>query len=256
MGACFVGGRLTGGFGLVLAAVMFSGVHAQAEIITIGANRDNTLFEDETGTLSNGAGISIFAGTTARHGLRRGLLSFKMQDYIPEGAIITRAELTLYCDRGHGANTMMGMHAATASWGEGLSFTGLGAGTQAERGDATWTNRFYEIGPNWTNPGGDFVENASSIIAVSGAFRSYTWGGAGMVADVQRWVDDPSSNFGWLLKAENETTLGQAKRFISREGDPEGRRPRLLIEYTVVPTPASFAVAIMTGLLSLRRRHR
>lgn len=237
-----------------VAAVAAAQTTAMADIVTIAANRDNTLFEDETGSLSNGSGTAIFAGVTTRNGLRRGLLSFKVQDFIPEGAVITRAELTLYCDHARGTNTPMGLYSMDASWGEGASFTGLGGGVQAERGDATWTSRFYDIGPNWTRAGGDFDADASAVINVSGAFRSYTWGGAGVVADVQRWIDNPGDNFGWMIKAVDETRTGLAKRFVSREGDPTNRQPKLVVEYTIVPTPGVLGVVAMGGLIAVRRR--
>lgn len=226
----------------------------QAEIVTIGAGKDNTLFQDEAGSLSNGIGPAIFAGVTSGSGVRRGLLSFKVQDVLPPGAVVTRAEMTLYSDRARGSNVQMGLHRVLASWGEGMSYTGLGGGVQAERGDATWTSRFYDIGPAWTNVGGDFQAAASAVTNVGSAFRSYTWSGAGLVADIQRWADNPDENFGWLLKAESEIRTGEAKRFVSREGTPEARRPRLLIEYTVVPTPASAGVLVMAGLMAGRRR--
>lgn len=227
-----------------LALVAVAGVavvcpaEAGADVVTIVANRDNTLFQDETGSLSNGAGTGVFAGVTTNNGARRALLSFKVQDFIPAGAVVTRAELTLYSDRARGTNTAMGIHRMVASWGEGTSFTGLGNGVDAERGDATWTTRFFQIGPEWINRGGDFVPAASTVINVGSAFRSYVWSGAGMVADVQRWVDNPDENYGWLLKAEDESLTGRAKRFVSREGDPENRRPRLLVEYTP-PAPCA-----------------
>lgn len=251
MRACSVVGVLVLSGGLCGSWVS----RASADLITIGANRDNTLFEDPTGSLSNGAGTALFAGNTTRgNGVRRALLNFKVQDFIPADAIITRAELTLFCDRSHGNSSSMGVHAMNASWGEGASFTGLGGGAQAERGDATWTTRFFGIGPEWARPGGDFASPASALLNVSSSGRAYTWSGAGMVADVQRWVSNPDGNFGWLIKAENETPIGTAKRFVSREGDPSARRPKLVIEYTVVPAPGVLAVAGLGGLAALRRR--
>ncbi|XVJ59088.1 MAG: hypothetical protein HEQ23_06680 [Tepidisphaera sp.] len=222
-----------------LVAALFSvalgaGV-VQADVVTVVAGRDNTLFQDPSGLLSNGAGPAIFAGVTASNGSRRGLMSFKVQDFIPAGSVVTRAELTLYADRARGSATPMGIHRLLASWGEGTSFTGLGGGVDAERGDATWTTRFFLIGPEWTTPGGDFVAGPSALTSVGSAFRSYTWSGSGMVADVQRWVNNPDENFGWILKAQDELLTGRAKRFVSREGDPENRRPRLLVEYTPPP---------------------
>ena len=44
----------------------------------------------------------------------------------------------------------------------------------------------------------------------------YNWGSTQqMVADVQMWLDDPSSDFGWLVKADTvqaQTTKGLVRR--------------------------------------------
>jgi hypothetical protein len=53
-----------------------------------------------------------------------------------------------------------------------------------------------------------------------------------MVADVQGWLDDPSSNFGWLLVG-NEGENGTAKRFDSKENPVAERSPSLTIEFTL-----------------------
>ena len=37
-----------------------------------------------------------------------------------------------------------------------------------------------------------------------------------MVADVQSWLDNPASNFGWLVLGD-ETAIATAKRFDTRE---------------------------------------
>ena len=51
------------------------------------------------------------------------------------------------------------------------------------------------------------------------------------MADVQRWLDDPATNFGWLLlgdESENQTT----KRFDSKENPDQEDRPILTVEFT------------------------
>lgn len=238
---------------LVLVAA-FAGADALADIVTFTPTRDNTLFEDPTGTLSNGSGPSMFAGVTASFGVRRSLVAFKLQGFIPADAIITRAEVTLYCERARGSAVSMGLHAMESSWGEGTSFTGLGGGVQAERGDATWLSRFYGSGPEWRTAGGDFVATASAVAAVGSSGRSYTWSGAGLIADVRRWVADAESNHGWILKAESEIPTREAKRFSSREASNESRRPRLLVEFTRVPSPGSAGAGVLGLLLASRRR--
>lgn len=239
---------------LLVCAVAGVTARAHGEIITFAPTRDNTLFEDSTGTLSNGSGPSLFAGVTSSFGVRRGLLAFKLQGFIPADAIITRVEVTLYCDRARGSDVNMGLHAMDSSWGEGASFTGLGGGVQAERGDATWLSRFYGSGPEWRTAGGDFVATPSAVAAVGGSGRFYTWSGAGLIADVSRWIADSESNHGWVLKAESEVRTREAKRFASREASNESRRPKLLVEFTRVPSPGVGAVGALTVLFVSRRR--
>lgn len=81
----------------------------------------------------------------------------------------------------------------------------------------------------WDTAGGDFGAQASGSVDVAGN-GDYVWQSAGMVADVQRWVDNRESNFGWLLRGD-ENTVGSAKRFGSRESDSP---PVLLIQFTPV----------------------
>ena len=50
-----------------------------------------------------------------------------------------------------------------------------------------------------------------------------------MIEDVQSWIKDPGTNFGWILIGD-EVVLGTAKRFDSRENDPENT-PKLKILY-------------------------
>ena len=70
-----------------------------------------------------------------------------------------------------------------------------------------------------------------------GAVGTYTWASTPqMVADVQSWLNDPATNFGWLVKGD-ETTNITAKRFESSES---GSPPALTINYTppsTTPTP-------------------
>ena len=40
---------------------------------------------------------------------------------------------------------------------------------------------------------------------------TYTWSGSGLLADVQSWVSNPASNFGWVILA-NEIDAGSAKQ--------------------------------------------
>ncbi|MEJ2086737.1 MAG: hypothetical protein P8Y44_13885, partial [Acidobacteriota bacterium] len=94
----------------------------------------------------------------------------------------------------------------------------------------------------------DFVATPSATEVVGGN-GSYTWGStAQMVADVQAWVDNPSSNFGWVLVG-NEFTQPTAKSFDSRES---GGGPVLEVTYNApVPTVGYWALVLMASMLAL-----
>ncbi len=125
------------------------------------------------------------------------------------------------------------MHRVAKNWGEGTSNATLGAGGggaggSATTGDATWLHTFFDT-ERWEKPGGDFTAAASSSVEVA-ANGDYVWRSATMVDDVQAWVDHPDSNFGWLLRGD-ENSVSTAKRFGSRES---GTPPVLLVQFTPV----------------------
>src|SRR5262249_5131274 len=142
-------------------------------------------------------------------------------------------------------------HRVLQNWGQGASDAGDpgGAGTQAAPGDATWLNTFYP-GLFWTNPGGDFSPTVSASVPVT-SVGFYTWGSTpSMVADVQSWLSNPASNFGWLLLG-NETQQQTVRRYDSRENPIASVRPVLKINY--FPEPATL-VLLAAGAVALSRR--
>lgn len=206
--------------------------------VDLGASQDNTLYEDPDGLLSNGSGPVLFAGISGLELIQRGLLQFDVASEIPAGATITSANLTLYLSKtlDEQSGDIIQLHRVEAAWGEGASMAGGGGpgsgggmGAPAEPGDATWTHRINPT-DTWTTPGGDFSATPSSSQSVFG-LGFYSWGSTPqLVSDVQGWLNDPNSNFGWLLQG-NEAENDTAKRFDSREYPDPSRRPVLTIEY-------------------------
>jgi hypothetical protein len=237
------------GVALLLAA---AGV-AQADVLQLTSVKDNTLYHSTTGALSNGAGEAFFTGKTQQGQIRRGLLAFDLSG-LPAGAVITDVSLTLHCSAAApaGAPTMVSLHRATANWGEGTSFSDPGGlGAPATPGDATWLHTFFDT-QFWATAGGDFAGAASGTQNVENP-GVYTWTGGGLLADVQAWLANPSTNFGWLMK-DGEGVNGSARRFDSRESQIAANRPLLTITY--IPTPGVTTVAAAAGLLAARRRRR
>jgi hypothetical protein len=216
-------------------------VGAGADVVAIGADQDNTIFSED-GALSNGAGEYFFAGNTKDDFLRRGLIRFDVAGALPAGSVITDVSLALYMSRTRTQNQTVSLHAVNADWGEGTSDAGgeEGAGASATTNDATWTHRLYP-GTSWSTDGGDFAATASGSASVGNQNGDYTWSSAGMVADVQAWLDAPSSNFGWIVIG-NETSTRVVKRFDSRTNGDASHRPELTVTFTPsAPTGACCA---------------
>jgi hypothetical protein len=172
--------------------------------------------------------------------IRRGLLQFDIAGSgIPANSTIESVELEIEVTKIPNSSTgeparhaTVGLHRALNPWGEESS-AGSGGGTLPAPGDATWTYSFYDT-TFWDNPGGDFDPTSSAGVLVDGV-GVFTWGStSGMVADVQMWLDNPSSNNGWVLAGgEAATDTLTAKAYATRENQAAGdKSPRLTIYYT------------------------
>lgn len=202
--------------------------------VTIIPNQDNTLYEHVSGDLSNGAGAHLYVGRTNSSALRRGLLAFDLANGgIPSDASIISATLTLNLSRisRFPVDEEISLHRVLSDWGEGNS-SGNGSGAPAASGDATWLHTFYNT-DFWLNPGGDYTATVSAVTLVTNTLGLYTWGSTvTMTNDIQNWLAQPATNFGWLLLGD-ETQSGSAKQFDTIENVFESNRPTLTISYAV-----------------------
>jgi hypothetical protein len=187
------------------------------------------------------------------------LLQFDIGSAIPAGAQISAATLTLEVVRrpadGFEA-ALFGLHRVLRPWGEGVAVPidnpgGLGA--PALPNDATWTHRFA-FSERWSAPGGapdvDYNQTFSSSAFIYDVDVYEFEGTLDMIGDVQLWLNNPESNFGWMLMTETENLPFTARRFASRD-DPNGGGPVLTVEFTVVPEPATMTLWLLAGLLFL-----
>lgn len=213
-------------------AVRLPSAPAAPQTVVLAPSKDNTLYQTTNGSLSNGSGVHIFAGTTNRAERRRALIAFDLASEIPAGKQITRVVLTLFVSQTNSGPEPMELHRVTADWGEGSSNAGEsrdGIGAASRQGDATWIHTFFPD-QRWTRPGGDFDASADSTAQVDG-FGNFSWGSsAAMIARVQGWLDQPSTNLGWIILG-NEARSATTKRFDSREITPNETRPTLTIDF-------------------------
>jgi hypothetical protein len=202
--------------------------------VTLTPARDAPLF-GTINEVSNGGGNGLQVGRTRSGSLRRSLVAFDVASTLPAGAEVRSVELALTLSRvraGSQEEIEITLHRALADWGEGEQASpneGDGAGVEAVAGDVTWTSRFLE-GELWETEGGDFESEASATITVE-AIGSYTVESTSdLTDDVQAWLDDPSSNFGWILIGDEELR-GSAKRFNSSEHEDSTTHPVLTIGF-------------------------
>lgn len=218
--------------GLALDRGSAPAARAAPDQVMLPPSKDNTLYEDVTGSLSNGAGRHFFVGRTNADLIRRGLIAFDIAGNIPAGSTITSATLTLNMSRTRAGATEVELRRLLSDWGEGTSDAsgGEGQGAGATNGDATWLHTSFPDSL-WGTAGGDFAATVSASTSVAGT-GTYTWGStAQMVTDVQDWLDNPSTNFGWLLVGD-ESGNQTAKRFDTHENATESNRPVLVVEFT------------------------
>lgn len=204
--------------------------------VSMTSVKDTTLYQDATGALSNGAGQGMFAGTKGAGHAVRGVVAFDVAGKVPAGMTLTGVKLRLNLSAAslNSAQTV-GLHRVLADWGEGSTVAsgGGGGGGPASQGGATWLHTFF---PDklWSRPGGDFEATSSASIEVAGIL-AYEWGSTDqMVADVQMWLDNPSSNHGWLLLGNDSAT--SVKRFDTRENTSAANRPTLILTFDRIPS--------------------
>jgi len=244
--------------------------------VLIEASKDNTMFESPPNN-SGGGAAGIFVGNNNTPSKRRGLLAFDIASYVPAGSTITGVELSMYLAQAPNTNNQtIGLHRLSLDWGENITDTsspavsGAGNGVPAAPGDATWNANFFGTS-SWPTPGatGSFNAIASGTAVVGGPAESqHQWlSTSSLIGDVQGWLDNPSSNFGWALVNANEVSSQTFKAFYSRQAtlnnggagpnaapiDPTWR-PRLTVTY--IPEPTTGILLLIAGALRFTIRRR
>jgi len=204
-------------FFLALAlAVSAPPSQARADSITNLPIAD-TAIRDAAPDLNQGTAAALPVGDSQTGTVHnRGLFKFDLSN-LPANAVITDATLRLTVIQSGTPDASYDLNRLLVDWSET---------------NATWNNRLAST--PWTNPGGapnsDYVLNASATATLQSTGDSTDFSSAGLVSDVQAWLDNPGTNFGWMLIATGDAQ-GTGKQVASREeGDAA---PLLIIQYTV-----------------------
>jgi hypothetical protein len=214
---------------LVFATTIALALESHADVVIVACDRDNTLFEDAQGDTSSGAGTSLYAGMNGQERIRRAVLHFSLDGVVPAGVVVESVALALHvASAPDTVANEFALHRLARDWGEGASAGGGGSGAPASTGDATWLHAFFSS-VAWTSAGGDFAATPSATRFV-GVVVSWACTGPGLVDDVQTWLDDPTTNFGWILRGEEDLPRS-VRRFDARESAAIAFRPFLTIHY-------------------------
>ena len=108
----------------------------------------------------------------------------------------------------------------------------------------------------WASPGGDFQAVPSTSTPFGSGTGPVVFGSdAGLIADVQAWVAQPATNFGWMLLGEESNALN-ARRIGSRENATiapvltiQFEPPPPLPEARSVPTLSPWSLILLVGLV-------
>ena len=205
------------------------GPHAQ---LVLTPTKDNTIYEGTTTLRSNGVGEYFIVGKNGSGVALRGLLAFDIAGALPPSTTILSVTLRLDSQPpSKNAGPMeVHLHRLERDWGEGTSNApqGEAQGAAPTPGDATWLHTFFDS-EQWTTAGGDFAPTASATTTVNGD-GLYSWSSPTVLADVQAWLANPTTNFGWILIGDAAQSA-DIKRFASRDNTSGAALPQLIITY-------------------------
>lgn len=210
-----------------------------ADTVTLSPAADAELREfSPSSNFGNGATVvSGRLGSNAGQERRRVLLKFDLAGRIPANAVITSAVVQVKVTKVPSGpqNSTFALRRVLQSWSEA---------------NATWNTRLTPS-TAWNSPGaagtGDASATASASVAVAGTGTYAFASTSSLIADVQTWLSNPETNFGWLLISQGEGTAKTARHFGARED--AGNAPRLVVGFNV--PPAATAPSIVTQPQSL-----
>lgn len=158
-----------------------------------------------------GGPLYVGADDASPKDVSRALLRFNLSS-IPANSDILRSRLALWFDEDTNDEPIdIEAHALTRGF------------TQ----DATWNT--YNGTNSWTIPGGDFSSELGGETKIYNSYKEY-WVDWGFTPTVEKWVREPDTNDGILLKAANEEKAGYDTFFQADNGlgAPE---PNMEVEY-------------------------
>jgi len=174
-------------------------------------------------TYGSGTTINLRPG-----GVYRGLLSFDLDNLLPDNIRITSANLYLY-DNGSGPDMTVNFYPLTRDWEE----------------DAVTYNQAAN-GQRWMHPGGDYDASVAASMTLNGSQPGYV--STNLLNVVRDWVADPASNHGLLLDVA-QASYNSARSIQTSDYWDINQRPKLKIIYEPIPPTPTPALGRVSGLV-------
>jgi hypothetical protein len=220
----------TDGIG-VYSAVNALTVAVVDPVITVQDIKDVEIIQNADGSQLQSFGLFVGNNVSGTH--YRDLIQFDLHQ-IPAHSIITNVQLSLGLFGGvskfNSPNpVLIGVHRVLSPW--------QGTGEHS----ASWLHSSYPM-TRWHTRGGDFVLQPSSVLAV-GKVNPFnpvplleTWPSTtALVNDVQGWVNNPSSNLGWLLQGDESQPFTVRAFFQHGNMSSDAIPPTLTVTYQPPP---------------------
>ncbi len=197
-----------------------------ADTITLNPSDDATISSYSGVRDAGGDAVTMIAGTLGFSGggvPARALLRFNLSD-IPQGSVVTSAALTVTVTRsGTATPQLYSLHRLLTDWTES-------AATWDDSGVSAWS-------------GGNFAPPPDATATLGSSGGSTFGSSTGLINTVQRWLTNSASNFGWMLRNQNEATPQNARRLAARESGTD--MPALVIDFTPPPPPPPASVTLV-----------
>jgi len=210
---------------LALAAVATNTAHALTATLTPSAD---TSLRDNSPDATFGESNPLIVGNSKEpftvH--NRGLLKFDLTS-IPTNATITGVTLTVMIFRSNTDVSNYDLNRVLVDWNEY---------------EATWNNR--SASTPWLAGGGQSGSEYVSIASVTAPVDDTIFSSAGMISDVQLWVRNSATNFGWIILPTGDLAA-TGKQLGSRESEYTSA---LTVKYTLTPPaipPLLFEAALV-----------
>ncbi len=170
-----------------------------------------------------GSCLNFGVGRLMSGDILRTLLKFDIEGMMPAGSTVKKAYISVFVSS-YSSDTTWALYKVTQSWEEGtVCSTATGS-------DVSW-DYYNGTGNPWAEAGGDFDSAAiSNSILVDGdldAFIDFEVD----TSVVRSWLDNPSVNYGVILKSNNDSSYNYAMAYSSENAQIE-HRPKLTVYYT------------------------